>query len=422
MSERTTTAIYLSIAFLNFLVTCWKTLALLRERTTTLALITTSFATSVLVYVVASPVGYRFVGEVMGRPSFATLPVYVGIVICYAITHVLTLLWTPVTPGEHRSVHRRALSWSAAYGAAIVLMGVTFSAADLTGPADPMRFNTAFVQGEPLVLAFLLVFLSAFSCATLNTARLGRRTVPDDPSVQHSVACFSIAMVIVFGYIVCNVPAIALAAAGNHSLDGIGVLGSVFGTVGTFVTSYGMSGAAIGAWLRERRDSRALQPLWRLVVAGVDEKLALGPGGRNGLRLVNVRFTLHRRVIEILDGMRVLRAWSSPLAEQSVRRLAVALGDDARGLDLDAITTAATLRDAMARLSAARLEAAGAAPVAPGPPHRALPGERTAASDERRRLLLVARHLDHPLVAAALRDVRRREQPQDLAPVAGGPG
>ncbi|MFE5509882.1 MAB_1171c family putative transporter [Streptomyces sp. NPDC056529] len=405
MSEGTTTAVYLCVAAINLLISAGKGMALLRERTATLALITLSFFVSVLVYAAASPAGYRGLGELTGRPSAATLPVYAGIVVCYAITHVLTVLWTVTSsPGERAGVNRRARAWAGAYAGVIAAMVVTFRAADLDGrPADPLRFNTDFAEGQPFVLVFLALFLGALSCATLGTARLARRTVPRDPDLRHAVRYFSVSMVICFGYVVCNVPAVLLASLGGHALDEVGVLGSLFGTVGALLTSYGMTGAAVSAWLRERRDVKTLEPLWRLAVKDVDERLALDPRG-TGLRLTHVRFTLHRRVVEILDGMRVLRAWSSAGAAGTAERHVEAGDPSLPAAERQAVVTAVVLLDAALRLREARLHEAR--PVPPDAPAAPLPGEDTAASDERRRLLLVATHLDHPLAVAALRELR----------------
>jgi hypothetical protein len=409
VSEKATTFVYLLVALINLLIACWKGLALLRERTVTLALITLSFFVSVLVYVAASPAGYRGLGEATGRPSAATLPVYTGIVVCYAITHVLTTLWTPAaSPGERGRVHRRAAAWAGVYGLVITAMTAAFVTADLSGrPADPMRFNTDFAEGQPLIQVFLALFLAALSCATLSTGRLARRTRPREPHLRHAVRCFSVSMVICFGYVLCNAPAVVLASFGHHAFDGIGTLGSLFGIVAAFITSYGMCGAAISAWLRERRDIKTLQPLWHLCVIEVDDRLALHPQG--GERpLTNVRFTLHRRVIEILDGMRMLAAWSTAAAADAIRAEVEAGAPELPTAERESMMTAAVLRDAAARLSEARRRAALTGQPRPAPPDSPaalLPGQGTAASQERRRLLLVATHLRHPLVEAALEKV-----------------
>ncbi|MET9427813.1 MULTISPECIES: MAB_1171c family putative transporter [unclassified Streptomyces] len=422
MSEDPTTGVYLVMAAINLVIGIGKGVALLRERTTTLALITLSFAVSVLVYAAASPAGYRGLGEATGRPSAATLLVYMGIVVCYAITHVLTVLWTvTASPGERALVNRRARTWAGAYAGVLVAMAVAFWSADLDGlPADPMRFNTDFVEGRPVVLVFLILFLSALSCATLSTARLARRTVPADPTLQHAVRYFSVSMVICFGYVLCNAPAVLFASFGNHALDDVGVLGSLFGTVAAVLTSYGMTGAAITAWLRERRDIKALQPLWQLAVQDVDERLALTPSG-SGLRLANVRFLLHRRVVEILDGMRVLRAWSSTDAVEIIRRHVEASASSLPTAKRQAVVTAAVLRDASRRLQTARSHAARSRQARLIPSEAsvsALLGEDTAASDERGRLLLVAAHLDHPLVGSALQELGVQDIAQQ-GPAAG---
>lgn len=42
----------------------------------------------------------------------------------------------------------------------------------------------------------------------------------------------------------------------------------------------------------------------------VDQRFAFSPASAEPPRWVNVRFGLHRRIIEILDGIRELRSWA----------------------------------------------------------------------------------------------------------------
>ncbi|AJF69364.1 hypothetical protein SVTN_38995 [Streptomyces vietnamensis] len=105
----------------------------------------------------------------------------------------------------------------------------------------------------------------------------------------------------------------------------------------------------------------------------VDERLALDASGP-GLRCANVRFALHRRVVEILDGMRVLRAWSSADAAEATTRQVEASALPLSAAERQAIVTAAVLRDAGLRLQAARTRAARSRQARPVPPVAALPG------------------------------------------------
>jgi hypothetical protein len=62
-------------------------------------------------------------------------------------------------------------------------------------------------------------------------------------------------------------------------------------------------------WLRDYRTYRRLYPLWRTLYQEVPE-IALRPPGTwlsDVLRLRDVSFWLHRRVIEVHDALRVLR-------------------------------------------------------------------------------------------------------------------
>ncbi|MEV6397349.1 MAB_1171c family putative transporter [Streptomyces sp. NPDC051907] len=406
MSESASTVVYLIIAVITFAIAGWKFLALLRDPTPTLTLIASTFLCSGAVYVLAAPAVYRALGEALGQPSVATLPVYVGILFCFAHLHLLTLLWNPQLQRSPTALRRRLTAWAVAYTAAAVLMVALFCSADLSRPADPLQFNTVYAQ-DPVVLLFLAVFLATLTSSTLSTFRQSRRMSLEDSRLQHAVRSFGIAMLFVFGYVVCWVPAIALAAFGNHALDGVGVFGSSFGATGALIASYGLSGAAVSSWLRERRDIRALQPLWDLVVEQVDQDLAFSANSARSNRLAaNVSFNLHRRVIEILDGMRALRPWVSAGPAQAVYSLQKRSDALQRPSvdELEAIATAAALRDAVERLQHTRRETAPGSRFAPQPdgPPFPLPGEGTRAADERERLLRVAQALTHPLVAEAL--------------------
>ncbi|MGW0333486.1 MAB_1171c family putative transporter [Streptomyces sp. NPDC003011] len=410
MSEGLSNIVYLFIAVVAFTMGFWKTLALLRDATPALALTVSMQWCGGVVYIMASPAGYRALGDATGRPSFATLPVYVGILVCFAMAHILTLLWNPQLRQKPSGLRHTVITWTAGYAAGASLMIVLFSLADLSGPADPLRFNTTFAD-DPMVLLFLAVFLATLASGTLNTWRQCRTVKLEDPRIQHALRSFAIAALGVFGYVVCSAPAIALAAMGNHSLDTVGVLGSTCGCIGTIGLYYGLSGAAFVAWRRELRDFRALQPLWDLVVAGVDQDLAFSVSASRGRRLaLNVTFQLHRRVIEILDGVRALRPWVSAAPMEAVRRLhqqqAAQPGTwtPLSGQDLEAAVTAASLRDAVRSFDAAMQQQGDrtSRPQPPAGPVVPLPGDDTPAGQERDRLLRVSKALVHPIVAAAL--------------------
>ncbi|WP_148088585.1 DUF6545 domain-containing protein [Streptomyces sp. PanSC9] len=378
---------------------------------------TINFVLGGVVYAVASPLGYRTLGSVSGRPWLATLPIYVGILLCYGSMQLLTLLWAPAHPGEPQRSRRTIRAWALAYSVSVAIMCAAFLAAELEGPADPLRFNTQQAD-DPGVLVFLAVFLAMLTCGTLSTWHRTRQAEAESEPVEHALRWFGRSMLITFGYVVCSVPAIIAAATGHHQLDSVGVLGALFGVAGCVGTCYGMSGAAISAWLRERRDIAGLQPLWDLVVVGVDDELSFSPARSSLNRYINVRWTLHRMIIEILDGIRGLRKWATDepaqilialhqncLANDAVRARYRLAPEGMPPAELEAAVTAAILRHAVRRHQAKTTQQAGvaqAATLASPQGLAAIPGAKTAAAEERRRLLGVARALDHPLVEAAL--------------------
>lgn len=416
MSEGLSNVVYLCIFAIASTITAFKLLALRRDPTPTLALTAAMFLTASPVYILASPVGYRAVGEALDQPSFATLPVYLGILACFAYTHIITFLVDQELQEESGAMRRIITTWTVVYVTAAILMTALFSMADLSQPADPLEFNTHFAS-DPWALGFLAVFLLTFGCGTLNTFWRCRRLVPEDPQLRHSLKVFGVAMWFVFGYIVLNVPAIVFAAFGNHSLDTVALWGNVTGVTGFLSMCYGLSGSAVGHWLRERHDIKSLQPLWDLVVGGVDEELAFSArNARSTLHVSNVTFNLHRRVIEILDGIRRLRGWVAPGAAEAVHAVHSRRQpgnphqpQKPTSADLEAAATAAALWDAVDRLQAARREWASQGHTGPPPPPGTagpLPGENTPAGEERDRLLRVAKALGDPLVHAALQKLR----------------
>ncbi|MEU6770568.1 DUF6545 domain-containing protein [Streptomyces sp. NPDC046759] len=438
MSESSATTVYLVIATLHLTIAVWKASALVRSPSFALGLQVATHGLGGIVYVVASPLGYRSLGSASGQPWLPTLPIYLGILLCFGTQHLLTILWTPSRSDQPWRVRRQIVAWAVAYGISLTVMVVAFLTTDLGGSAHPLKFNTDQVN-HPQVQLFLSVFLTMLTCGTVHTWRRTRRARADDKAIMHSVRWYGRSMLVTSGYVVCSAPAAAAAALGHHQLDDVGVLGSAFGVVGSIMTCYGVSGAALSKWLGERRDIAVLQPLWDLVVAGVDQELSLGSGHRRSdhcdgpapaaperskpNRIFNVRWTLHRRVIEILDGIRQLerRAWISDVPAQAVAGLyGEAMRSDAfrsqlglgkKGLsphELEAAVTAAVLRDAVERLQAAGPD--GAAPSASAGPALFAPGKNTPAAQERTRLVRLARALRSPLVDASLQVVRSAEE------------
>ncbi|WP_434598528.1 DUF6545 domain-containing protein [Streptomyces sp. A5-4] len=398
------TAVYLAMAVIFLIIAGLKALAFLREPSLPLALIAAGFFDGGVVYAMASPAGYRILGAQFGEPRIATLPIYAGILLAYANTHILTLLWTPPDDAPRSTVRRTVALWSAGYGLAILAMVVAFLHADLDGPADPLLFNTQQAD-DPYVQVFLGILLVVLSCGTLNTWQRTRRTSGTDPRIRHALRWFGGSMLVTFGYVLCSAPAVVFAALGHQELQTLGMLGSYFGILGCVGTCYGVSGTAVTAWLRDRRDTVALQPLWKLVVGDIDQGLMYSPTSAKPHVWGILRIVMTRRIIEILDGIRAVQPWASAEAAQAVRDIK---GRPLPADELEAVVTAAVLRDAAARYHASAEAARAAGERRVRPPSGAdqtagaLPGANTAAQDERARLVRVARALTHPLVAPAL--------------------
>ncbi|WP_030562109.1 MAB_1171c family putative transporter [Streptomyces aureocirculatus] len=363
------------------------------------------FHVSALLFL-ATPAVYRAVDTSCGAPHLSALLIQCLWLLCVGHAQLLSVLWQPGhrAPGVLRGT---VLRWAPLYAGTVLTMAALYVLADVRGAARPLLFATDHVR-DPLVVAFHLVFFAALGAVAVSTllrcrALLALRDPVLPSDLRRSVREFALAIGLDLAHVACALTAM-IGAAGGRGVDGVAE-GAWLITAGSgFVAHYSLVRISLAARRRELRDHRVLRPLWQTVVRA-SSQLVLAPGLLWGGW--DTRIALSRRLVEIRDGARSLSPWMVGGPALAVARLA---RRGHAGCDLVAAQAAATL------LHAADARARGLPPAAPHERLTALPGEDVPAAAEREHLVLVARHLDHPVVREALALVRAEGPPPLTVP------
>ncbi|BFO18465.1 hypothetical protein SHKM778_48530 [Streptomyces sp. KM77-8] len=393
MAESVLTTVNLVIFAVCFTVGFAKAAAARRDPDTALRITSSVLLCASGVYLLSAPAVYRLVGDRTGSPSLPSLLVSIGIVVCIAHAHALTLLWHPRrrSPGAMR---HSVIVWGPVYGLAVTSMTVLFVAADLSGPARPLSFAVSYAH-VPAACVFELVYLTAMVVGITATVRQCRGpdgviALPARPDLADSLRQFAVAVGLDLAYVAFTAAAVLTAALrGPPRLAGR---------------------AGLGGQQHQRSDRqlRAGQARARRTGGRPDRPPCSGPAvaGRRGRRRQtpprmnwwNPRYALADMIAEILDGTYRLSPWMDPAAGRAVRKLAAA-DPGCTELDVRALEAAAAIRVARPRHDAA-LRSGLPVPQGQGPLRADTPPTR-----ERARQVQIAAHLSHPLVDQALRQV-----------------
>ncbi|MEI5103514.1 MAB_1171c family putative transporter [Streptomyces sp. PmtG] len=391
------TSVSLAVAVGGLALASVKVHAARRDPGPVLTLTASSLFHAAAIFLLATPGGYRAVGDVAGVPHLAALLVHCLGLLCAGHAHVLVHLWHPVD--RTRAAPRRTvIAWSLLYIGAAAAMTALFIQADPRAPARPLLLAADHAR-EPGVIAFHLVYFTALLAVVTATvlkcrALLAARAPVLPPELRRCVRGFAAAAALNLVHAVCILTAMAGAARG-HRLDVLAEAAWLTTAVSGVVANYSLVRLPLRARRRERRDYQTLRPLWDTVVRA-EPQLVLAPGVLWGGW--DTRIALSRRLVEIRDGARSLSPWMTRAPADAVARLVRDSGgaDADRDVDVVAAQAAATL------LYAAEQRGAGHPPAPPALRLPALPGEDVPAAGERAHLVLVARHLHHPVVLEAL--------------------
>ncbi|MWA15629.1 DUF6545 domain-containing protein [Streptomyces sp. BA2] len=353
-----------------------------------------------VIFLLCTPAVYRAVGAAAGSANLPALIVNSATLLCLGHAHLMTQLWHPARK-ERAALRRTIATWAPVYGSAILLMTVLYVWADVRGPARPLRYSAAYADIWQVV-AFQVVYSVGIVATALVTMQQCRGVVmpgrPDlDMALQKSLKAFATAVALDIANIALTLTAVISAVAtGTHRLDFLAE-GAWLATIASGVAaSFALARLVFSSRREERRDCRAMEQLWKVATRlGEDNgQLVLAPQPLFWWR--NWRVELLRRLAEIREGERVLSPWWSGAPAQAVAGLADREADLPDHFDLVAAQAAAVV------LHAARARGQGLPPLPDHTRLKAMPGGRVPEEQERAHLVLVARHLNLPLVSEAV--------------------
>ncbi|MET9566828.1 hypothetical protein [Streptomyces tauricus] len=355
-----------------------------------------------LIFLFATPVIYRLVGDLLRSPNICALLVPVTTLVCVAHAHVMIQLWQPEKRGP-AVLRRTGWRWGPVYAGAIALMTGLYFHADL-GPATPLHFASAYAD-VPEVIALHLVYWAALSITVVTTVRECRAlSIPGRPDLVENLKKALAWFVLALAFDLVNVAITAatiIGSTGLRRLDGLNEAAWLATIASSISANIALASHMLRSRRVERQDMATLQPLHDLVIDDEDDpSVVLAP------RWTWAGFLNHRdlddMIAEIGDGMGQLSPWWSPIPSAALNKLVPScsskdLGDD---WDLTAAQVAATM------LHATRSHRVSLREFPPPLRLARLPGTNIEPTAERHHFVRVAQHLTHPLVvdAAAIAD------------------
>lgn len=374
-----------------------KALAVRRHRDWNLGLTASVLIFAGLIFLLATPAVYRFVGQLLHSPNISALIVPAATLVCVGHAHVLTQLWQPERR-EPAALRRTAIRWIPVYASSLLAMTVLYFHADL-GPAAPLHFAATYAH-VPEVIGFHCVYWAALITTIVVSVRECRTLViPGRPdfveNLRRAVGWFAVALT----FDLANVVVTAVALFGSTEGANLNALAES-AWLATITSCIAANIALASLVLRSRHaessDWKSLQPLHDLVVEDdQDHTVVLAP--RSSLWAgFDTRLKLNSRVAEIHDGAARLCPWWSPVPSLAVERLSADEDDVPGDWDQAAARVAATL------LYAAQTRTRALRPLPPRLRLSRLPGSEIEPTAERLHLVRVAQHLTHPLVLEAV--------------------
>jgi len=204
--------------------------------------------------------------------------------------------------------------------------GIRVRGAPVVTPTDPLSVVAYWVVLEAY-LGGILAVATALFWRTGRTAPAG--------ALRVGLRCIAVGLLLNSGYaahkavvVVAQAGGVALpTAAAAAVLDAARGLGVLLALAGALAPVAGRLRAAV----RAHRSIRALDPLWRLMRTAFPELVLLGrrPAVAERLALHEAHLRLYRRVIEIRDGLLVLRDYLPAEAPAAAAAFLAARGSGA---------------------------------------------------------------------------------------------
>ncbi|THA33450.1 MAB_1171c family putative transporter [Streptomyces sp. A1547] len=296
---------------------CWLAFArtlppvLRRGREPALVALCASFGCQGMYLAMSTPA--HLTGKLFGTVTWYNVSVQMWIIAAIACQQVLLIHW--LHPREEARVRaRRRLALLACVPLA---MAVLFELALLHGHP---RNNFVHPREQPYFVAYQVVYLTAFALgkAVVAKACWFYARLTEDVWVRRGLRTAAVGACLDLVYSLGRFADVFLVHRGWDPSAWANVtrtcltVGLTLNTIGWTAPLWGPRVQAVQAWWADYRRFRRLRPLWYALYRAHPET-SLQPAPRSDLfALWDLRFRLHRRVIEIRDGCLALGGQVSP--------------------------------------------------------------------------------------------------------------
>jgi hypothetical protein len=396
--------LYPFCAILAWLAAFYELPRLRRQKDASLLALCAAFTLLAAGFTFSTPTIWLHVDRLVRYPNISALLSQGCAFIFTAALQVLLLLWLNSREDAWARIRRR----SPAFAAVLAAMTILFLLTPKT-PENPTDF-AASNAGQPYYAAYLLLYMAAFAVMQIEVIRLCVRYARNcgRPWLRRGLRTATAGAAFALIYCLARTADAVGALAGLdvrtwEPIARVGVsAGDILYLIGWTMPSWGPRLSAAWAWIADYRAHRSLYALWAALYELAPQMALDPPRTRTGdiLSMRDMHFRLHRRVIEIQDGILALRPHlaaavaDGPAATGAPHPAAAPLGY------VGPAVIAAQLRTAM---DAKASNAPPASVVAPVP----VPGGQDGFEGEMRWLVGVARAFDRAAPAPAANRARK---------------
>lgn len=276
----------------------------------------------------------------LGVRNLAILFMHVSAVMYCVAAEILLLQWL-LSPD---AVRKRIAVW---LSGGVITVGVLSVMFFVAGGSSRPRDDFTTGSDDPLLLAYLLLFIAsqAVPCVTILRQCFSRARQIDQTWMRRALRILGAAAIFLSLYCATRTLNI-LSPLFEADLGAWTILPSIFSSIGIVllaigitIPSWGSQLAAVPRWLRDLRAYRDLHPLWMDLRKFAPDIVLEEPGGS----VRDLRFRLHRRVIEIRDGWRALGPYFEKARIEAGAGIPRASSNDA----VEAALEAARIRQAL---------------------------------------------------------------------------
>ncbi|MFE9966436.1 hypothetical protein [Streptomyces sp. NPDC005525] len=400
------TIVNLSIAISSMGLGVVKALAVRHQRELALKLTAAVLISAGLIFLLATPFVYRFVGEVTHSSNICALLVPSATLVCVGHAHALSQLWQP-DRRDPALLRRTFWRWAPVYGGAIAAMAVLYFHAPL-GPATPLRFAAAYAHVPEVVALHVIYWVTLILTIVVTVRECRKLSFPGRPglveNLKKCVGWFALALGLDLVNVLLTAASMIGSVAGPRRLDGLAQSAWLATIASCIAANVALAALVLRSRRTERQDIRTLQTLHNRVVKSdvavrknpnvvLAPRWSLWAGFDTSAELTSL-------MAELEDGFGRLSPWWSPLPSLTLDRLVQAHRSE--GNDWEEDWDLAAARAAATLLYAADSRGGGLPPLPPPARLTRLPGSDIEPHAWRQHLVRVATYGVHPLVTDAV--------------------